>query len=50
MFVRKNRVIHNIVQKKGTSIAFIVMILYFPNYLIEFFIFIYEFDPSLSEI
>jgi len=50
MFVRKNRVINNIIQKKGTSIAFIVMIPYFPNYLIKFFIFIYEFDPSLSEI
>ena len=34
--MRKNRVINKIVQKKRTSIAFIVMIPYFPNYLIEF--------------
>jgi len=27
----------------------IVIIHYFPNCLIKFFIFIYEFDPNLSE-
>jgi hypothetical protein len=47
--MRKNRV-SLISFKKRNPIAFIVMIHYFPNYLIEFFIFIYEFDPNLSRI
>lgn len=47
--MRKNRVISKIVQKNKPLLC-LLLCPYFPNYLIEFFIFIYEFDPGLSEI